>query len=248
MNEKIYEVEGRTVVEYESANIFEIKNFIDSETCDDIIELIKKLPLKEIDYTQYNNVKCYFANLDDLLKINDSLFYEFSTDTSTYDEMMNNIRRKQIPYNNLLNGVNLKELQSLEKKLNDSMKAIRSIVTNSNSFIKFGSNFGFCLRKITGPTRLHSDGILNRSFNPNIVYFKNDISISKSYMRSASIVITLNDDYEGGIFKFPLQNISIKPKKGSILIFPPYWTHPHEVTKPENDSFRYTINTWTSDR
>ena len=33
-------------------------------------------------------------------------------------------------------------------------------------------------------------------------------------------------------------------KKGEAIAFPPYWTHPHEVSAPENGTFRYTINTW----
>jgi hypothetical protein len=42
-----------------------------------------------------------------------------------------------------------------------------------------------------------------------------------------------------------IYNISLKMKKGSVIIFPPYWTHLHEVSNLENNTYRYTINTWT---
>lgn len=41
-----------------------------------------------------------------------------------------------------------------------------------------------------------------------------------------SVVLYLNDDYEGGEINFPEQNITIKPEAGSIVIFPsvkPYY-------------------------
>ena len=59
-----------------------------------------------------------------------------------------------------------------------------------------------------------------------------------------SIIIALNDDYEGGIFHFPYQDFNVKLKKGQLIAFPPYWTHLHGVESPANGTFRYTINTW----
>ena len=53
-----------------------------------------------------------------------------------------------------------------------------------------------------------------------------DRTISK--MPTISIVIYLNDDYEGGEIKFPNQNISIKPEAGSMVIFPSYEPYVHD--------------------
>ena len=63
-------------------------------------------------------------------------------------------------------------------------------------------------------------------------------------VRNASMIFALNDDYDGGEFHFPCQDIHIRMKKGSVIIFPPYWTHPHEVSCIRNGTYRYTINTW----
>ena len=59
-----------------------------------------------------------------------------------------------------------------------------------------------------------------------------------------SVIIALNDDYDGGEFYFPIQDYKIKLKKGDIILFPPYWTHPHKVYSPLNRTYRYTINSW----
>ena len=95
----------------------------------------------------------------------------------------------------------------------------------------------YCLRKIYGATREHKDGILSQNDKTNKSVFKNQI-------RNMSVIIALNDDYDGGEFYFPIQDYKIKLKKGDIILFPPYWTHPHKVNPPLNRTYRYTINTW----
>jgi predicted 2-oxoglutarate/Fe(II)-dependent dioxygenase YbiX len=62
--------------------------------------------------------------------------------------------------------------------------------------------------------------------------------------REMSMIAAINDDYDGGEICFPDQNFEIKLKKGQVLLFPPYWTHPHRTNKPKNGTFRYTITTW----
>lgn len=95
---------------------------------------------------------------------------------------------------------------------------------------------GYCLRKIYGPTRLHADGININPINNRYLPIKK--------IRNMSVIICLNDDYDGGEFYFPSQDYKIKLKKGQIISFPPYWTHPHMVSEPKNNTYRYTINTW----
>mgnify|MGYP001171954975 CR=1 FL=1 len=94
---------------------------------------------------------------------------------------------------------------------------------------------GYCLRKIKGSTRFHIDGVIDDTKLKQI---------PANNIRNMSIIIALNDDYEGGIFHFPNQNFNVKLKKGQLIAFPPYWSHLHGVESPENGTFRYTINTW----
>tara|TARA_B100001093_G_scaffold93118_1_gene85327 strand:+ start:1731 stop:2372 length:642 start_codon:yes stop_codon:yes gene_type:complete len=82
------------------------------------------------------------------------------------------------------------------------------------------------LRKITDETIPHYDGIVNIE-----------------EIRELTCIIGLNKDYKNGEFEFPEYNINLKLETGDVLLFPPYWTHVHNVKKPENN-FRYTITVW----
>lgn len=95
---------------------------------------------------------------------------------------------------------------------------------------------GYCLRKIYGPTKFHKDGIKVHTIDDRYVPIRK--------VRNMSVIIALNDDYEGGEFVFLNQNYRVRLKKGQLIAFPPYWTHVHGVEPLHNESFRYTINTW----
>ena len=40
------------------------------------------------------------------------------------------------------------------------------------------------------------------------------------------------------------QDVSIKLKKGEIVIFPPYWTHPYKIRTTDSNSVTYILKTW----
>ena len=46
-----------------------------------------------------------------------------------------------------------------------------------------------------------------------------------------TFVVCLNDNYEGGNLVFPKQEVSIKLKRGDLILFPGSYTHPHGVTE-----------------
>jgi hypothetical protein len=101
----------------------------------------------------------------------------------------------------------------------------------------------FQLRKVYGYTREHTDGVC-----PNGVD-----NVMKDKLRSATIIFCLNDDFEGGIYDFPLQRVKFKPNKGSAIIFPPYWTHKHMVTPitqhPTSEhKSRYIFSSWYTEK
>jgi hypothetical protein len=140
-----------------------------------------------------------------------------------------NVNSKFIPI------INIKDNHTFDNKLfNVIGKFIQYMVNNYNVNSKGDS--GYCLRKIYGPTRQHVDGVFKD--------INGDEPISIHKIRNLSIIIALNDDYEGGQFYFPSQDRVIKLKKGQLIAFPPYWTHPHTVFAPLNGTYRYTINTW----
>jgi prolyl 4-hydroxylase len=61
--------------------------------------------------------------------------------------------------------------------------------------------------------------------------------------RDVSIVGYLNDDFEGGETFFDRQEIKVKPKKGSAIVFPSYYTHPHQ-SLPVTRGRKYSWTSW----
>jgi hypothetical protein len=59
-----------------------------------------------------------------------------------------------------------------------------------------------------------------------------------------SVIIYLNNDYDGGILYFPDQNVEIKPEPGLMVIFPGNLHFLHGVTKTSGNP-RYTVSLWT---
>jgi hypothetical protein len=109
---------------------------------------------------------------------------------------------------------------------------ILSQIKNFRSYFNGVYDTGYTLRRIHGGTQIHADGVHSKTGG-----FKN-------FVRCLSLIIVLNDDYDGGIFNFPNQGLKLKVKKGEAIMFPPYWTHPHSVTSVGEGQARYTINTW----
>src|SRR6056300_312185 len=159
------------------------------------------------------------------------------------DYIDNNANIKEKEFND---ETNVKSYVCKEPKLDISSSLYKEIVEPLMSELRyifhhkyaifFNEHEAITLRKIYGATSMHIDSV-----------FQNKIHSSQQPVRILSCIICLNDDYEGGELIFPSQNRTIKLKKGQILLFPPYWTHPHYSEKLKNNTFRYTINTWLYD-
>lgn len=60
------------------------------------------------------------------------------------------------------------------------------------------------------------------------------------HARPITVVVFLNDDFEGGELYFQDQGVVYKPKKGSIIIFPASYMYPHS-TNPTCGKVRYSL-------
>lgn len=58
-------------------------------------------------------------------------------------------------------------------------------------------------------------------------HFKIHADHGPAYVATVSIVAYLNDDYEGGEIYFPRFNLTIKPKKGDVVVFPSTYIYEH---------------------
>tara|TARA_B100001175_G_scaffold272587_1_gene245838 strand:- start:2141 stop:3088 length:948 start_codon:yes stop_codon:yes gene_type:complete len=198
----------------------------------------------------------YFLN-DNIFLINDSNIFNHDDckfikrfiDKSIENNSIENNFIDKITWNSSYNTQSLgfiisKEVNNPNKILNKKVdnlvfnviKRLISHLKEENQIARLKTmkgDTGYQFRKIFGETRLHFDGIKCN---------KNDTKDTNE--RFLSIILCLNDDYEGGEICFPVQNRSIKMKKGDILAFPTYWTHPHYSNDLLNKTYRYTINTW----
>ena len=215
-----------TIVEYSGKNIFIIENVFDIDFCDELVKTIDKLPLNYDYIKPKNNVECYYANMSKLLNTSEDYYYKFNINKSIENDYLNN----------KLNGVSKQLLMNYNNIINNKLQCIINSFTKMNMNINAYAHCGVTFRKIYGKTQLHADGIRGSE----VVDINNN---QIQTLRSLSVVISLNDNYDGGLFNFPNQNVSIKLKKNSAILFPPFWTHPHEVSDVKNNN-RYTINTW----
>ena len=107
--------------------------------------------------------------------------------------------------------------------------------------IEMGGFSSPTLRKVTGATRQHKDGVVLEK------QVKNGVCLV-SELRNMSIIVALNGDYKGGELCFPEQGRTIKLKRGQAVAFPPYWTHPHYTKELKHGTVRYTVNCWTHEK
>tara|TARA_Y100001972_G_scaffold126272_1_gene179604 strand:- start:257 stop:859 length:603 start_codon:yes stop_codon:yes gene_type:complete len=66
-------------------------------------------------------------------------------------------------------------------------------------------------------------------------------TVNNEKTRKLSMSIILNDDYEGGEFEFYGHKKSIKPTKGTVIVFPSYMVH---RVKPVTKGIRYSVVAW----
>ena len=70
-----------------------------------------------------------------------------------------------------------------------------------------------------------------------------DVGDYASARRFLVVMFYLNDVEEGGETVFPEYKLAAKPTKGSLLVFPPFWTHPHQAEIPKSND-KYIISTY----
>jgi prolyl 4-hydroxylase len=90
----------------------------------------------------------------------------------------------------------------------------------------------------------HSDLTLKR-YRPAAgerfqLHFDSIYSVASRYL---VMLWYLNDVREGGATRFPQLGISVPPRAGRLLIFPPYWMYQHEGVPPESGD-KFILSTY----
>lgn len=97
--------------------------------------------------------------------------------------------------------------------------------------------------------QIHSHGLLNISIlkYENTGHYNFHVDAGKYANRTLSMILLLNDDYEGGdlLFRDVAKNKEIKiPKKaGNLIVWPSNFMFPHCVT-PVTKGVRYSVVSW----
>lgn len=243
MNIHRYNIDNYNIIEYKKTNIFIIENIIDDITCNKIKNIIDRLKTDKLTFFIGNNVQCYVTQNDLFNKYHDEEYYPFSTDKVIYNKLLENIKLKNI-YTNKLNGVLKSEIDDINQYLHNKIKMIKSILLSINPDIIFEGVSKYIYRKIYGNTREHIDGLTDIRRSNNLHVINRNKQNESIMVRSLTFIFALNEDYIGGELNFPYYDLSIKLKKGSVILFPPYWTHKHSSNNLENNTYRYTVTTW----
>lgn len=101
-------------------------------------------------------------------------------------------------------------------------------------------------KEIKGHISYDSDeGYTVRKYEKGKGKFKQhtDCASLKIINRRLTVIWYLNDVEEGGETCFPTVPLRVKPKAGSVLLFPPFWMYAHEGCIPLSDD-KYIIRTF----
>lgn len=85
---------------------------------------------------------------------------------------------------------------------------------------------------------------MKRYLPDGVDQFDNHVDVGDMHSARRYLVFFLYlDDNEGGHTDFPQYDISVKPEKGRLVMFPPMWTHLHAGRKPI-DKPKYIIGSY----
>jgi predicted 2-oxoglutarate/Fe(II)-dependent dioxygenase YbiX len=69
--------------------------------------------------------------------------------------------------------------------------------------------------------------------------------VSVDTHRSVSIILYLNENFTGGVLRFPFQRIEITPRSGLLVLFPSNFMYRHEAL-PVKSGVKYSLVSWAS--
>lgn len=129
--------------------------------------------------------------------------------------------------------------QLLHQKINESLSVYREKVIQINSIFEYYPVPGGY------DTTSYRESIQTLEYKPDQEYkFHHDVSNNpnlKEYHRQISVVLYLNDGFEGGGTEFSHQ--TYKPPAGYGLFFPSNWCYPHSGQKVLSGKKRVAV-TW----
>lgn len=134
---------------------------------------------------------------------------------------------------------------------------------NLNEEQKFGKFVQLCCYKIVEvikeyrkelpeyaewmPTRVVFEQLRIKKYEPGTedqFELHTDVQDHMSAKRYLSFLVYLNDDFTGGETEFPYNELTVEPKTGKVLVFPPTWQYPHRGIPVTEGSPKYIMSTY----
>jgi hypothetical protein len=130
----------------------------------------------------------------------------------------------------LISAVVHPDFAPFEQKISAVLKAGSDLYCRLNTYVNIKKDTGFqLLRYQPGQHfRTHIDNIAGHP---------------TWGQRQLSGLVYLNDDYQGGALHFPRQQKKIKPRAGSVVLFPSNFAYPHE-SQDVTSGNKYAVVTW----
>jgi hypothetical protein len=76
--------------------------------------------------------------------------------------------------------------------------------------------------------------------------YKQHVDAGTKNNRIVSMVMYLNDDYEGGNIEFPYLNFNLKPPANSMIFFPSNYIYAH-IAHPVTEGTKYAVVQWITE-
>ena len=169
----------------------------------------------------------------------------------------------------ILNKLTLFQSQNIDinQKTEEHQKWLDNLDTIYKAISKYAIRYIQKYSCITNWVPMIESGDIHKTFMPDIILAKRYVppnqhftwhmdhspelprkilenpESSKSFLRCMVFLFYLNDVEEGGETEFLYQDLKVKPKAGSLVVFPPYYTHAHRGN-PVIKGNKYIINTW----
>lgn len=134
-----------------------------------------------------------------------------------------------------LNIMSFPNLFSMNKAVIDSIMEVYAL---------YGENY-VGVKDYTAPHKVTALNIQKYRHDEKAAYYQFHCEIHPKYSdRVTTFVIYLNDIAEGGETEFLEQRLRVRPKKGTIVIFPAYFTHVHRGNPVLSNEDKYIISGW----
>ena len=159
-----------------------------------------------------------------------------------YESGLNTLGQPKVTGGMLNNRINFKE-KKCKESFYDATSLVFYLKELKKILNKYKKEYPWC--GVACPWALYRV-VKIQKYLPGEAYFRTHYENNgdnESIKRHLTFMTYLNTVKEGGETEWPSQQVKIKPKKGSTIIWPAYFTHPHHGI-PAPKETKYIITGW----